>query len=218
MLNDDVSGPWEVAFSQGWGGNYTDIDVVRSVKRFRPRRLVEVGCGKGANFLVYVNDGMHITGVDYSKTSIAMAQEKLNSLHYVNAKLIVADLIKAPPTLDEPVDMVVDVECLYTLPFEAAVGVADWIYSVLKPGGVFFSKHFMDGCYGQADSEKVGPREYHSKQPGFVGITRYATEADMRELFRKFEIIEMNQTTRSVDGWNSGMNISEWLVFGKKAE
>ncbi len=76
---------WETVYrSRAWG-QYPGEDVIRFVKgRFSQAeeparvRLLEVGCGNGANLWFMAREGFCVHGVDRSETAVHLACERLD--------------------------------------------------------------------------------------------------------------------------------------------
>ena len=70
---------WDGAFSKSDWGQYSSEDLIRFISKnclqFK-KKILEIGCGTGANFNLFLDKKAHITGVDFSEIAINKANEK----------------------------------------------------------------------------------------------------------------------------------------------
>lgn len=52
----------------------------RKYSRFKPKKLLDVGCGTGGHAIPLAKRGYHVTGVDISRTMIKIAKEKTGKI------------------------------------------------------------------------------------------------------------------------------------------
>jgi len=120
-------------FSRFMGRNFFSIpkDQRQNVK------ILETGCGSGANLWMIAKEGFQAYGIDLSPEGIELARSMLG--HYkVSANLSAQDMT----ILDFPdhyFDAVVDVFSSYCLTKEQGKIYLNRVAQVLKPGGLFFS-------------------------------------------------------------------------------
>ncbi|MDR0701104.1 MAG: class I SAM-dependent methyltransferase [Azoarcus sp.] len=104
-------------------------------------RILETGCGSGANLWMLAREGMETHGLDLSGASLRLAKEMLAS-HGVSARLQEGDMTR----LDYPndfFDAVVDVFSSYCLTQNHGEQYIREVWRVLRHGGLFFS-YFPD--------------------------------------------------------------------------
>ena len=100
-------------------------------------RVLEVGCGSGANLWMLAHEGFETHGIDLSPEGVALAKQMLDAWS-VHAHLAAADMTSLPYPSGH-FDVVVDVFSSYCLDEEAFARFAVEVARVLKPGGRFFS-------------------------------------------------------------------------------
>jgi 2-polyprenyl-3-methyl-5-hydroxy-6-metoxy-1,4-benzoquinol methylase len=100
-------------------------------------RILEAGCGSGANLWMLAREGFETHGIDISEQSIALAGQMLAS-YGCTAQLKAADMI-ALPYPESYFDAVVDVFSSYCLPASSGSKFVQSVRNVLKPGSLFFS-------------------------------------------------------------------------------
>jgi SAM-dependent methyltransferase len=100
-------------------------------------RVLEVGCGSGANLWVIAKEGFEAHGLDISIESLSLAKDLLGG-HLVEAKLEAGDMTDMPYP-DNYFDGIVDVFSSYCMNEDAGERFLSSVKRVLKPGGIFFS-------------------------------------------------------------------------------
>lgn len=92
--------PWDI----GVRPELKDLVESREVK---PGRAVDLGCGTGSNSIFLAKQGFDITGVDFSKTALLMAQEKAHQAR-VNVNFVL-DNISVLGKLSGIFDFILDI-------------------------------------------------------------------------------------------------------------
>jgi len=221
---------WEEIFkSQDWG-KYPDESFIRfvarnfyaaaGVKRDKEQRakikLLEVGCGPGANIWFMAREGFGTFGVDGSETAITKARQRLDQ-EGLAADLRVGD-ISDLPYQDGTFDAVADNECLAHNNAKALEGILSEIHRVLKPGGMFYSRTFGDDVYKGKTYQQIGDLQYNGSSDGPFGgrgFFRLSTEATIRVAYGKFfKFISIDNITYTVN--NGAVRISEWIIVCQK--
>lgn len=100
-------------------------------------RILEVGCGAGANLWAIAREGFDAVGVDLSEEGIKLCKTMLASYN-TSAELHVADMTKIDLP-DQSIDAIVDVFSSHCLTAEQGHTFLDQVARLLKPGGRFFS-------------------------------------------------------------------------------
>src|SRR5688572_6341314 len=95
-------------------------------------RIVDFGCGSGANTVLLANRGAHVWGVDISEDLIRLARRRLE----VNGRAGSAEFIVASahdlPFPDNSIDIVFGIAILHHLDLQL---VSSEVHRVLRPGG-----------------------------------------------------------------------------------
>ena len=133
---------WEEVFSSREWGKYPSESIVRFVaSKFFHRerknvRLLEVGCGTGANIWFMCKEGFDVFGIDGSKSAIEKSYKMLGDAK-LNATLFVGDIVSLPFE-DNSFDGIVDSECLYCNNTTNTQKILSEIQRVLKQYGFFY--------------------------------------------------------------------------------
>jgi SAM-dependent methyltransferase len=100
-------------------------------------RVLEVGCGSGANLWMIAREGFAAHGIDLSSEGVALCRKML--AHWgTSADVRVADMISTPFAAGH-FDAVVDVFSSYCLDERGFARFLDEVARLLRPGGRFFS-------------------------------------------------------------------------------
>ncbi|WMS89951.1 class I SAM-dependent methyltransferase [Pseudoalteromonas sp. HL-AS1] len=100
-------------------------------------RVLELGCGSGANLWMISKEGFDTYGIDISESAIHLAQQMLN--HWETDAILERGSFDDMPFADDYFDVIVDVfstNCLVESQFEHCLSE---VKRCLKPNGLFFS-------------------------------------------------------------------------------
>lgn len=110
---------------------------IEEVSDVSGKKLLHLQCHFGLDTLAWARRGAEVTGVDFSDTSIELAQALASDLGFSNARFVRSDVFGLPDVLDDVFDIV------YT-----SFGVLAWLPDLdkwaavierfLKPGGFFY--------------------------------------------------------------------------------
>jgi SAM-dependent methyltransferase len=213
---------WEKVFTENEWGKYPDESFIRFVARHYYRmqrsdvRVLEVGCGPGANIWYLSREGFDTYGIEGSQTAVEHARARLKA-EGVKADLRVGDIMKLPYE-DNFFDAVADNACITHNSRKDTETILSEIKRVLKPGGRFYSRTFSDSVYlGKSRVEKA-PGEYQEVSDGpFAGrgFVRVASQNEVKALYGKyFQIVSLDYRDYSVN--HQTMKISEWILYAQK--
>jgi SAM-dependent methyltransferase len=106
-------------------------------------RVLEVGCGSGANLWMLAKEGFDVHGLDASAVALSLAQAHLAKKWNVDAELACGDFTHLPYP-DEYFDVVVDIVSLQHLCLKGKALALSEVARVLKGNGAFFSYRLSD--------------------------------------------------------------------------
>lgn len=140
---------WEQKYLDGYDTRYPWDTVVSFVFRNAPEnkprqevKILEVGCGTGANLWFAAREGFRVYGVDGSATAIDLAKKRFHD-DELNGNFYVADFTCLPFD-DTEFDLVIDRAALTCVGFAAAQKAIKEIYRVMKLGARFFFCPYSD--------------------------------------------------------------------------
>ncbi|MFK2827248.1 class I SAM-dependent methyltransferase [Bacillus sp. B190/17] len=214
---------WEKIFqSQEWG-KYPSEDLIRFIARNfyqelnrKDVKILEVGCGTGANLWYIAREGFSVYGIDGSKTAIDKAIDRLNiEVPSWSGNLKVGD-IESLPFENNTFDAVIDVEAIYANNYENSKEIYNEINRVLKIGGKLYSRTFATKCWGDETGLNIG---YNTWIPivgplNNKGIARFTAREDIDDLLSNFAIIELEKIERTFNRLEE--KVIEWIIVGMK--
>lgn len=214
---------WEQVFkTQAWG-KYPGEDLIRFVARNfygvqnrKDVKILEVGCGPGANLWYIAREGFAVYGVDGSATAIAQAKNRLDSeCPGWKGELKVGDITHLEFE-DGFFDAVIDNEAICCNSFKNSVRIYDELARVCKPCGKLFSRTFAKGCWGDGTGKQVGYNAWIVSEGPLLnkGFNRFTELSEIRDLIKGFEIKEIELLTRTMEDRNH--EVMEWLIVGEK--
>lgn len=102
-------------------------------------KILEAGCGTGRLMIPIARMGHHLTGIDYHRDSLRLAQQNLDAAG-VRARLIEADLLDALSNMDDAsFDVALAIESLYVN--EHYDKILEHLARIVRPGGLLFISH-----------------------------------------------------------------------------
>ena len=220
MVWDSV---WDEVFSGSEWGKYPDENLIRFVAgkyyastNRKNIKILEVGCGPGANLWYLSREGFNAYGVDGSQEAISIARKRFRDEN-LTGELKVCDIIKLPYP-DDYFDSVVDIECLYANSFANTELILQEICRTMKPGGSLFSKSITDKMYLGKQRDEVGQLEFNNISDGPVagkGFARSMSQQCIHQLYGQFftvESIDLHEYTRN----NQTLLNSAWVIVCSK--
>lgn len=220
LLSDNLDA-WENRHADRHWGCYPNECLIRAVmgafKRHSDRasvRILEIGCGAGANLWFLGAEGFTIAGLDISRSAIQNAKKLLDH-HRIDPSRVdlrVGDF-RALPWESQSFDMVVDVEGLVHVPVPSISAAMSEVSRVLKPGGIFFSVIFGDRTTGSQTGDFLEPGTTRSPTEGplaGIGITHFVREEEIPALYSPLKVVNVDSLDRTVDNRNE--HIFEWLI------
>lgn len=227
MTNDYIH-HWDKKFrSRSWG-RYPPEDLVRFMGRNYKHlnssdiKVLEVGCGPGANLWFLHREGFDVSGIDGSETAIEIASQRLKDENSeLNPKfpdLRAADFSELPWE-DNQFDVVIDIFAIYANTTDVIVKVLNEVHRVLKPQGRFYSKLWGRGCtgYGQGTKIEEGTYDNIPKGPCYdMGVSHFFDETEIKDIFQNFQIDAIDTLHRTEQ--NGNVKIEEYMCqFTKRA-
>ena len=189
---------WDEKFRSRTWGRYPPEDLVRFMGRNFKRadksevRVLEIGCGPGANVWFLHREGYAVSAIDASPTAIALASERLQ-IENKDCKSPVPDLkignFQKLPWQDNQFDVVVDIFALYANTHDVISMALTEISRVLKPGGFFYTKLWGTATTGFGEGKKLETATFDDISSGpccNMGVSHFFTHTEIEKLFGIF--------------------------------
>jgi len=214
---------WEEVFSQQAWGKYPGEDLIRFVARnfynAKSRidlKILEVGCGPGANLWYMAKEGFQVYGIDGSATAIKQAQSRLDSeLPNWKGQLVIGD-ISTLPFPNEYFDGVIDNGAVTCNSFENSSLIYSEMARVIKKQGKLYSRTIAKGSWGDETGEQVGYDTYIVDEGPLLGkgLIRFLRYDDIEDLVKGFSLHEIQLLSREYMDVNK--SVKEWVIIGQK--
>lgn len=200
----DYKEHWDQKFRTQQWGKYPPEDLVRFIFTHYKHvdrtqiKVLELGCGPGANLWFLSREGFQVSGIDCSPTAIKLAKEFVETeVNEASLDLKIGDFADLPWE-DNSFDCIVDIYAIYANPLSVIERTIQEINRVLKPGGVGYAKFF--GCettgYGLGEELEHNTFDKISSGPcAHMGIAHFFTLQELKILFNQFHLI-VNRTLR----------------------
>jgi SAM-dependent methyltransferase len=211
-----------VTFSQEWEDVYaremhlsvwpwTDL-VSLCLRHCQPKaemKVLELGCGSGANIPFFKSMTADYFAIDGSPT--AVAQLRARYPQYAD-QIIVGDF-----TVDVPFtntfDLVIDRAALTHNTTEAIRNCLNMVEHCLGDDGFFvgidwFSTEFSEMSAGDVDVDEFSKSGFDTGKLAGVGVTHLSDKTHLLDLLKNFDVIALEHKTvnryRPDDGWQYG--------------
>jgi 2-polyprenyl-3-methyl-5-hydroxy-6-metoxy-1,4-benzoquinol methylase len=109
-------------------------------RELKARRAIDLGCGGGQCAIVLGRLGLHVVGIDFSETAIALARR--NALRAnLSCEFVRGDCIELEGTFrDASFDLAIDNHALHCIIGPDRRAFLDGCFQALRPGGLLFSE------------------------------------------------------------------------------
>ena len=194
-----ISEEWEKCFKENlqlsvWPWS----DLVSYVMRYacptgNNFRVLELGCGAGANIPFFISLGVDYFGIDGSSTIIEMLKNKFPS---ISKNIIQGDFTSKIP-FEGNFDLIVDRSAITHNTTNGIKNCLSNIYDKLKKNGKYvgidwFSTLNSDFLNGQTiDGDKFTKTGYEKGMFSKVGRVHFSDKNHLLELFSDFEILNL---------------------------
>ena len=148
-------------------------------------RVVDLGCGTGANVVHLAALGFESHGVDFSKVAIRKARNRAIAAD-VGANFVIGDLTdEAIPGLDGPFDLLLDFGTLDDLRGESRLAMARTVTRLSRAGSIFLEVCFFEATEDLPRFSFKGTSRFSHIAPGELD-TLFGHEWDI-EPFAMYE-------------------------------
>ena len=201
---DRLKNAWEDWHIKGFGPRYPhEILIQFSLRNFPNKdlrqevRVLDVGCGSGADIVFLAQEGFDVYGVDISSSGLSHAKSKLDEFHLkANLKLECAETIKFPK---EYFHLVVSTGVYQYLTHDQVNQSLSRISKILK--------HKGKGLFVFASDKDVRVHDTVQLNLGYHGYT----SNEVKQIFaKKFSKIEIDRYITTYE--NEKYEHNDWLI------
>ena len=164
------------------------------------RRILDFGCGTGANLVHFASQGYQVWGVDSSRDALVKAEEKLNKAHTC-AQLRLTAAAGPLPFEDGFFDVAYAWHVLYYNDAAGWGAVVRELQRVSRQGALVMIATAAPGDVSQLLAEPIGASLYRSRVPGQEGCVVLIPEREgLEQLFpgQRIEVGEFGYRFGSV--------------------
>jgi len=217
---------WEDLHSSRAWGKYPSDQLVTTVMRHwrdpgeRQRvRVLEMGCGAGANLSFFLAEGFQVHGVDGAPSAIRNAKARLEPLVKDGQSLVLETCTFDDVAFSDAFfELVVDYFAIYANPVETIRRSYAEARRMLAPGGKLYSRVWGTGCEGANSGEMLEPGT--SRNPMYgpckdMGVTHFFSYDELRALFSDWSDVTITRHLTEQMG-AADAPIEEWVVWATK--
>ena len=217
---------WEEKYAGGHAQRYPWDLVVSFVYRHRPAgrkngdiRILEVGCGTGANLWFAAREGFSVSGIDASQSAIRYARQRFQG-EGLEGDLRVGDFTRMP-FASGTFDLVIDRAAITCCGFSAGKKAVEEVRRVLADEGKFlfnaYSRRHLSAVSGKPGGDGLITGIRCGKLVGFGQLCFYG-KADITSLFKNGWRLLSMEHLELVDELDPERAVhAEWRVIAGKA-
>lgn len=218
---------WDSVFAKQPWGKCPGEDLIRFIARNfygvpnrSQVRILEIGCGPGANLWCLAREGFRFVGIDGSPTAIAQASRRLDEEYpgwREHSELHVGDVSNLPYGT-ETFDAVIDNECVYCNSFEDSQRIYNEAHRVLRKGGGAVRADFCFGVLGDGTGIPAGQNAWFCDEGPLAGkgLARFTALDEIPVLLDGFELLAVELISRSAN--DRQHMITEWIINSKNGK
>jgi len=170
-----------------WRGPFLGFNFSEIIPR--KAKVLELGCGDGKTLFMLVSAGFKVTGIDISPSAISLARKKVGGR---KAKLVVGDVCNLPFAANS-FDAIVAVHVFDHLTSAERKKAATECSRVLKKNSLLLFQGFDSKDFRFGQGKKIELRTFRRANNIWY---HYFTSAEVKKLFSKFELIELQEHCR----------------------
>jgi SAM-dependent methyltransferase len=223
----------KMGFSQEWEERYADnthlsvwpwSDIVSLVHRHcklliaaKGTRVLELGCGAGANIPFFLALGMDYYAIEGSQVIVTQLHQRYpNLVHNIRVGDFTAD-----QPFDGNFDLVIDRGSLTCNNASSIKNALKIIFSALRPGGLFigsdlYSTNHKDYLDAEIVDDKYTRTNFTKGHLIGTGKVHFFDETHLRYLFSKFEILFMEEKLKRQFEPLDDNQFASWNIVARK--
>jgi len=213
---------WDEIFKGKQWGRYPSEDLVRFMARTFPVdkdrseiKVLDLGCGGGANTWYLSREGFSVTGIDGSEAAIQQAKNLLVS-EKCEAQFQIGDFanLKFP---DASFDVVVELNAVQHNLWPDILKVHSEIHRILKKDGRFFGVMLSKETSGWQTANKLEENTFRGFKEGLIRydvLVHLFTEQELKSLFEKYGEVSVDKCLHTYN--NVKDQLAHYIVSAKK--
>lgn len=176
-----------------WPWSHVVTLVNRHVPNFRSGlRVLELGCGAGANIRFFLENGAEYWGIEGSESMV----DRLHEIYPGIARQILCGDFTKPAAVDKSFDLVLDRGSITHNATPAVRQTLDLVHGYLKPGGWFigtdwFSTESDEYHNGRATADPFVRDDFVDGPFADVGVTHFFDRAHLEDMIRRLDIVAL---------------------------
>ncbi|GAC1652078.1 MAG: hypothetical protein NVS9B12_01060 [Vulcanimicrobiaceae bacterium] len=187
------SAEWQARFAGGGSHSiwpWSDLVglIMRRVDRARPPRVLELGCGVGANVPLFLGIGADYYAVEGSLAAVEVFRERFPDL---GDRISNADFTESLHFAG-PFDFIVDRSAVTHNSGEAIERTLNLAYAVLRSGGRYVGVDWFSARHVHAGEGEIQgdphTRAFKTGHFSGVGKVHFSDESHLRDLFSRYAI------------------------------
>lgn len=214
---------WEINYKLGKHNSiWPWSDIVSLVHRFkshdnRYQRVLEIGCGAGANIKFFNEIGIEYFGIDGSKTIISKLKGKYPN---IASNFSVCDFTETLH-FKGPFDLIIDRASLTHNSDKKIRETLSNINRLLRDKGIFISVDWFSTSHYGYKSGEAGPDQYtrcNFKEGSLSGTGRahFSDKANLFDLFNNWEILYLQHKKCDEHIPEDKFNPAFWNIVARK--
>lgn len=210
---------WEDLHAARPWGKYPAEHLIQTVMRayrdpqVRARtKVLELGCGAGANLSFFLAEGFQTYGIDGAPTAIANAKQRLKAAPGQTLDLSV-QYFEEITFADQSFDVVVDYFAIYANPMSVIDATYAKVRALLAPKGRFYTRVWGTQCTGAGTGEMIEPNTSKNPTSGpckDMGVSHFFTRTELESRFTEWGDVSI---ARTLTEDYSGDTIEEFTVW-----
>ncbi|MFD3157504.1 class I SAM-dependent methyltransferase [Haloimpatiens sp. FM7330] len=180
---------WEEIHNNRRWGKYPPEELIRFIAKNyynaenrHKIKILELGCGQGANIWYLAKEGFNTFGIDFSKSAINKAKRYLKEEH-LEANLNIGNVEKINYE-NEYFNCIIDIQCLQCNTIKQIRNILKEVYRLLNSGGKMFSITFSTETYGYGSGDKI-------EENTFTNVNKQILSGNLHHFFTKEEIVQI---------------------------
>jgi ubiquinone/menaquinone biosynthesis C-methylase UbiE len=177
-----------VTYGDKDGEGFWAMQWLSLLQRYDNQKVLDLGCGAGADCLTLAEHGLEVVGLDYSHEALAKAQIQDVS---VPVRFLQADMANPLPFPDQDFDAVMSNVAFHSFPDQLLRSILGEIRRVLRQDGLVLLhvNSLEDMRYRpKVRAQKIEP-DYYLESDGQT--VHFFSEAYCRDLFQTWKLIDL---------------------------